>query len=72
MRFSLLFLMFVYSLYGYTQTQPDTRPVVGVAKFTCETDSRYAGLVTEKVVEMLTNTKRFQVVDRTSNDKPQS
>ncbi len=69
MRLSLLFLMFVYSLYGYTQNQADTRPVVGVAKFTCETDSRFSGLVTEKVVEMLTNTKRFQVVDRTSNDK---
>lgn len=69
MRFNLLLLMFVYSLYGYTQNQLDTRPVVGVAKFTCETDSRYACLVTEKVVEMLTNTKRFQVVDRTSNDR---
>ena len=61
--------MFVYSLYGYTQNQLDTRPVVGVAKFTCETDGRYASLVTEKVVEMLTNTKRFQVVDRTSKDR---
>ena len=29
----------------------------------------YAGLVTEKVVEMLTNTHRFVVVDRTSRDK---
>lgn len=51
------------------QAQLDSRPVVGVAKFTCEGDSKYAGLVTEKVVEMLTNTKRFQVVDRTSHDK---
>lgn len=59
--------IFVYSLAGYTQS--DTRPVVGVAKFTCESDNKYAGLVTEKVVEMLTNTRRFQVVDRTSYDK---
>lgn len=52
------------SLLGYTQV--DNRPVVGVTRFTCETDDKYAGLVTEKVVEILTNSKRFQVVDRTS------
>lgn len=45
------------------------RPVVGVAAFTCQENSPYTGLVTEKVVEMMTNSKRFQVVDRTSNDK---
>lgn len=50
-------------------SQTDTRPVVGVAQFTCQEDSPYTGLVTEKVVEMLTNTRRFRVVDRTSNDK---
>lgn len=49
--------------------QAGTRPVVGVAQFTCDKESPYTGLVTEKVVEMLTNTKRFRVVDRTSNDK---
>lgn len=53
----------------FAQAQQDTRPVVGVAEFTCDTESPYARLVTEKVVEMLTNTKRFQVVDRTSIDK---
>ncbi len=59
--------LFMCSLSGYTLM--DTRPVVGVAQFTCDTDVRYVSLVTEKVVEILTNTKRFQVVDRTSNDK---
>jgi hypothetical protein len=49
--------------------QADTRPVVGVAQFSCDEDSPYTGLVTEKVVEMLTNTHRFRVVDRTSRDK---
>lgn len=49
--------------------QNDTRPVVGVAEFSCQEESPYTGLVTEKVVEMLTNTRRFRVVDRTSNDK---
>ena len=60
-------VMLVCSLVGYAQA--DTRAVVGVAKFSCEQTSPYTGLVTEKVVEMLTNTKRFRVVDRTSQDK---
>lgn len=47
----------------------DSRPVVGVAAFSSDESSPYIGLVTEKVVEMLTGTKRFRVVDRTSNDK---
>lgn len=69
MKRSILFLMCiaVHSLMGYAQS--DTRPVVGVAEFSCEGNSKYAGLVTEKVVEMLTNTRRFQVVDRTSYDR---
>ncbi|HJG89117.1 CsgG/HfaB family protein [Barnesiella viscericola] len=62
-------MMFVCGTCVYAQISSDIRPVVGVAQFTSETDSKYAGLVTEKVVEMLTNTKRFQVVDRTSHDK---
>lgn len=49
--------------------QTDDRPVVGVAEFTCDEESPYVRLVTEKVVEMLTNTHRFIVVDRTSRDK---
>ena len=60
-------IMLACSLVGYPHA--DTRPVVGVAQFTCEQESPYTGLVTEKVVEMLTNTKRFRVVDRTSIDK---
>ena len=70
MKRSILFLLMciaVHSLTGYAQS--DTRPVVGVAQFNCDGSSKYAGLVTEKVVEMLTNTHRFQVVDRTSYDK---
>lgn len=56
-------------LMAYPQQSADTRPVVGVAQFSCQEDSNYTGLVTEKVVEMLTNTRRFRVVDRTSIDK---
>lgn len=69
MKRLILFLMCiaVHSLTGYAQS--DARPVVGVAQFSCEGSSKYVGLVTEKVVEMLTKTHRFQVVDRTSYDK---
>lgn len=62
-----LMLWLAYSLDGYAQA--DLRPVVGVAQFTSDEPSPYTGLVTEKVVEMLTNTHRFRVVDRTSRDK---
>lgn len=56
-------------LRGYAQPVDDDRQVVGVAEFSCKENSPYTGLVTEKVVEMLTNSKRFRVVDRTSRDK---
>ena len=56
-------------LLAYPQQSVDARPVVGVAEFSCQEDSPYTGLVTEKVVEMLTKTRRFRVVDRTSIDK---
>lgn len=55
------------SLISYSQT--DLRPVVGVAEFTIEVDSKYGAAVAEKVVQVVTNTKRFIVVDRTSYDK---
>ena len=51
------------------RAQMDTRPVVGVTKFSSDAETKYAGGITEKVVEMLTQSKRFQVVDRTSDDK---
>lgn len=58
-------------LCGYTQVSlaADDRPVIGVTQFTCDEESPYTELITEKVVEMLTNTHRFVVVDRTSRDK---
>lgn len=53
-------------------SQIDSRLVVGVTTFRSDIDTRYAGPITEKVVEMLTKSKRFKVVDRTSIDKVQS
>lgn len=57
---------------AHPQQSTDSRPVVGVAEFSCQENSPYTRLVTEKVAEMLTNTKRFRVVDRTSFDKIRS
>ncbi len=63
------FVIAMGGLVAYPQQSADVRPVVGVAEFSCQENSPYTGLVTEKVVEMLTNTRRFRVVDRTSIDK---
>jgi hypothetical protein len=64
---SVFVICIVSSLYGYSQS--DLRPIVGVTKFTIETETKYASAVTSKIIEMLTQSKRFQVVDRTSYDK---
>mgnify|MGYP004443421667 FL=1 len=69
-HFSIIVLFLVVGiLNGYPQQKDDDRIVVGVAEFSCKENSPYTKLVTEKVVEMLTNSKRFRVVDRTSRDK---
>ena len=47
----------------------DDREVVGVAPFKCDIESPFIPLVTEKVVEVLKNSNRFIVVDRTNRDK---
>jgi len=57
----------VSSLIGYSQT--DLKPIIGVAEFTTEANSKYSSSVAEKVVQVVTNTRRFTVVDRTSYDK---
>jgi len=67
LRYITLLICIVSSLIGYSQT--DAKPIIGVAEFTKEVDSKYAGAVAEKVVQVVTNTKRFTVVDRTSYDK---
>ena len=66
-RYITLLICIVSSLIGYSQT--DSKPIIGVAEFTKEVDSKYASAVAEKVVQIVTNTKRFTVVDRTSYDK---
>lgn len=68
-RVAITIMMTVCILQGYAQSDGDDRQVVGVAEFSCKENSPYVRLVTEKVVEMLTNSRRFRVVDRTSRDK---
>ncbi|CAI2767374.1 hypothetical protein ACHRVW_07430 [Flavobacterium collinsii] len=62
-----LLLLFVNGLTGYSQAV--VKPVLGVAEFTSEVNSKYSGAVAEKVVQVVTNSKRFTVVDRTSYDR---
>ncbi len=69
MRFRFFLLTVFFLFLNVKSQQKDDRMVVGVSAFTCDESSRFVGLVTEKVVEMLTNTKRFRVVDRTSIEK---
>ena len=70
MRFVIITIIMTACIFkGYAQSNDDDRQVVGVAEFSCKENSPYTGLVTEKVVEMLTNSKRFRVVDRTSREK---
>lgn len=67
----LFIICIVGSHYGYSQSD-DARPVVGVSQFRMidgEADSKHVAKVTEKVVEMLTRSNRYVVVDRISTDK---
>lgn len=56
-------------LFTSLRGQQSDKMVVGVAKFTSEVNSPFVDAVAEKVVQVVTNTKRFTVVDRTSYDK---
>lgn len=49
----------------------DDREIVGVAAFKTDFDTPFSALVTEKVVEVLKNSNRCIVVDRTNRDKVQ-
>jgi len=63
----ILFCALTIQLAAFSQN--DSRPIVGVSKFSSEVETKYAGAITEKVIEMLTKSKRFRVADRTSIDK---
>ena len=65
----MLLTLILFASVQTAHSQTDERMVVGVAKFTSEVNSPFADAVAEKVVQIVTNTHRFIVVDRTSYDK---
>src|SRR5574344_3920 len=68
--FKLLMLFVILLASGLNaHSQSNDKMVVGVAKFTSETDSPFVDAVSEKIVQIVSNTKRFTVVDRTSYAK---
>lgn len=66
--FFILLLTVVSSLTGYSQA--DQLPVVGVASFKSDPNmAKFTTIVSAKVVEVLTQSQRFKVLDRTNYDK---
>jgi hypothetical protein len=63
----LTFLGLLLSINSFGQN--NSKLVIGVKKFTSEVNSKYADAVAEKVLEVVTNAKRFTVVDRISLEK---
>jgi hypothetical protein len=60
-RLLVIILLFVSGLSAHSQT--DSKPVVGVQKFTSEVNSPFVSSVYEKVVQVVTNTHRFTLLD---------
>lgn len=53
----------------YAHSQADNKPVVGVQEFTSEVNSPFVNAVYEKVVQVVTNTRRFTLIDLVGADK---
>ena len=70
MPYTFLFLVFTILIANtsYSQQSQDKRRIVAVEKFVSETPTKYDRAITEKVIEIITKSKRFQVVDRTNLD----
>lgn len=66
-RLVLILLLFVSGLNAHSQT--DNKPVVGVQNFTSEVNSPFVNSVYEKVVQVVTNTHRFTLIDLVGADK---
>lgn len=68
MRYNLFFakVISIIILSQFCYSQNDDRIVVGVQKFTSDFETKFTSSITETVAEMLTKSKRFHVVDRTS------
>ena len=64
-RYFLIAVCIVNSLIGYSQTD---LPRVGVSIFKTISNAQYANIISAKVVKVLTDSKRFIVLDRTSQE----
>jgi len=62
----VILLSFVSGLSAHSQT--NNKPVVGVQKFTSEVNSPFVNSVYEKVVQVVTNTHRFTLLDLVGAD----
>ena len=66
--FFILLLTVVSSLSGYSQA--DQLPAVGVSSFKSDPGmTKFSTIVSAKVVEVLTQSQRFMILDRTNYDK---
>lgn len=68
MKKIFLFLLSLASVF-YAHSQNDHKPVVGVQQFTSEVDNPFVNSVYEKVVQTITNTHRFVLLDLVGADK---
>ena len=66
--FISIFIILVLSNVALSQQNTDKRRIVAVEKFISETPTKYDRAITEKVIEIITKSKRFQVIDRTNLD----
>ncbi len=66
-RLIVILLSLASGLSAYSQA--DNKPVVGVQKFTSEVNSPFVNSVYEKVVQVVTNTHRFTLLDLVGADK---
>lgn len=63
----VILLSLASGLYAYSQA--DNKPVVGIQEFTSEVNSPFVNSVYEKVVQVVTNTHRFTLLDLVGADK---
>ena len=70
-KFLMIILACFLLSFGQIQlfAQNDNRNVIGVSKFTSDVSSPFVASIEAKVIQMVTNSKRFVVVDRTNYDK---
>jgi hypothetical protein len=64
-----LLIFFSIVSWHFANSQVDLKPIVGVQNFTSEVNSPFVNSVYEKVVQVVTNTHRFTLIDLVGADK---